>query len=154
VGALLTIGYEGTGPTAFLQTLLAARVDVLCDVRADPVSRKPGFSRPSLAAACDKAGLRYEGLPELGIPREERRKIDSPARRRAAFDRYSRSTLRRERASVDLVARWIRSGERVALACFEADPDLCHRSRLARAVGKAAGVEAVHLRPPPAGKAA
>src|SRR5436309_14693651 len=42
---LLTIGYEGTTIGAVLDTLSAAGVGLLIDVRALPRSRKPGFSK-------------------------------------------------------------------------------------------------------------
>lgn len=65
---LFTIGYEGRSLEAYLNALLRAGADILCDVRHNPLSRKYGFSKGVLGKACEGVGLRYEHLPELGIP--------------------------------------------------------------------------------------
>lgn len=73
--ALLTIGYEGKTAGAYIAQLTSAKVSVLCDVRHNPLSRKRGFSKRALAAACAAVGIRYVHLPQLGIPTAERRNI-------------------------------------------------------------------------------
>jgi hypothetical protein len=57
VSELLTVGYEGSTIDAVARELLAARVDLLIDVRALAFSRKPGFSKRQLAAALDERGI-------------------------------------------------------------------------------------------------
>ena len=131
--ALLTIGYEGKTLDAYVAQLTSAEVSVLCDVRHNPLSRKRGFSKKALAAACNTVGIRYEHLAQLGIPTAERRDIKTPRDRELLFQRYSRITLRREKAALETIRRWIlEEGERVALTCFEANPCDCHRNCVAR----------------------
>ena len=44
---LFTLGYEGLRLEDWLARLRAHAVAAVCDVRRNPVSRKPGFSRRS-----------------------------------------------------------------------------------------------------------
>ncbi len=143
---LATLGYEGRSLEAYLASLVEARVTLLCDVRSNPWSRKPGFSKRALAAGCASVGVRYEHLPELGIAKEKRAKIETVADREALFADYERETLPRETAAIDRILEWLASGERVALTCYELDFRDCHRSRLAAAVAARAGLpDVAHL---------
>ena len=56
---IFTIGYEGTTMDAFLAALKGAGVEQVIDVRALPLSRRPGFSKNSLAATLKDAGIGY-----------------------------------------------------------------------------------------------
>jgi|KBSMisStaDraftv2_1062788.scaffolds.fasta_scaffold899303_2 hypothetical protein len=42
---IFTFGYEGLSLKAFIARLKSARVETVIDVRANPLSRKPGFSK-------------------------------------------------------------------------------------------------------------
>jgi uncharacterized protein (DUF488 family) len=46
---IFTIGYQQATQPAVLAALREAGVEVLADVRARPLSRKPGFSKSSTA---------------------------------------------------------------------------------------------------------
>jgi uncharacterized protein (DUF488 family) len=127
---LLTIGYEGRSLDEYLALLREAGATVLCDVRRNPLSRKRGFSKRSLAAACAGAGIRYEHLPELGIASERRKAVVTKADVDALFAEYRRE-LPEQAAAVDRVRVLVRAGERVALTCFERSPADCHRHVLA-----------------------
>lgn len=149
-GRLCTVGYQGAELPELLTALRESGVELLCDVRADPVSRKPGFGKRALSAACLAAGLHYASLPELGIPAERRRRAKTKADRAALFAAYEREILPRAAGTVDRLAGWLRDGKSLALLCFEADPEDCHRRRAADAVARAAGVGVLHLRLPAA----
>jgi hypothetical protein len=131
---LATVGYEGRSLEGYLNLLLRSSVTLLCDVRRNPFSRKWGFSKNTLAMGCEAVGIRYENLPELGIAAEKRHAVESEQDRDALFADYERHTLPQASAAIDRIREWIRSGERVALTCYELDPRDCHRSRLAAAV--------------------
>ena len=91
---LFTIGYEGKSLEAYLNQLLRAGVTTLCDVRRNPLSRKYGFSKGTLSQSCERVGIRYEHLPQLGIASEERRDLKTQADYDALFAEYEReSTL-------------------------------------------------------------
>ena len=64
---LSTIGYERRTLESYLNVLIQSSVTLLCEVRRKAISRKYGFSKNTLARACDGVGIRYEHLPELGI---------------------------------------------------------------------------------------
>src|SRR5436190_8037431 len=69
---IFTIGYEGATMDEFLAVLKAAGVERLIDVRALPLSRRPGFSKSPLRAALEQAGIEYVHLKALGTPAEGR----------------------------------------------------------------------------------
>jgi hypothetical protein len=145
--AIVTIGYEGRTLERYLDELLRASVTVLCDVRRNPLSRKYGFSKSTLSTSCEGVGIRYEHLPELGIASDERQSLDTQADYDALFSRYKRTSLPKQLPALTKIAAWVRSGQRVALTCYELLPAQCHRHCVAAALeaqlGK--GFAATHL---------
>lgn len=133
-GALFTIGYQGRSLESYLNTLLRAGVTVLCDVRRNPLSRKYGFSRQSLASACEGVGLRYEHLPALGIASEYRQGLATQTDYDALFAAYVRIDLPKQSVSIATIAGWLRAGDAVALTCYERLPQQCHRHCVAEAI--------------------
>src|SRR6478752_9587096 len=69
---LFTIGYEGTTMDEFIAALHKAGVERVIDVRALPLSRRPGFSKTPLKGALAEAGIDYVHLKPLGTPKEGR----------------------------------------------------------------------------------
>lgn len=139
---LFTIGYEGTTQDQFVAALQAAGVERVIDVRAVPLSRKPGFSKNVLAAGLRAAGIDYVHLKALGTPPEGRE----------AARKGNRAGLERVYAGqLELPEAMAQAGEMLALArekpsallCFERDPGMCHRTLLHQAV--AADAEIVDL---------
>lgn len=132
---VVTIGYEGKNLEQYLNQLLRDGVTLLCDVRRNPLSRKYGFSRGTLKPACEKLGIRYEHLPELGIASDKRRSLESQADYDALFADYEAHDLPRQTAALERIANWVsREGQRVALTCFEREPHQCHRHCVAEAL--------------------
>lgn len=144
---LVTIGYEGRSLEGYLNVLIKNSVTLLCDVRRNPLSRKYGFSKGTLSKTCEAVGVRYEHLPELGIDSEERRDLKTQADYDALFSEYERKSLPRQMKSLTKIREWVKSGERVALTCFESLPQQCHRHCVADALERTTGkaLSAVHL---------
>lgn len=142
--ALSTIGYEGLSLERYLNVLLSHGVTLLCDVRANPNSRKFGFAKRALSHGCETVGIRYEHLPELGIATEKRKGVHTREDYDALFLKYERDWLPKQSAALDRIRSWIAEGERVALTCYEHDPNECHRRSVAKALAET-GLEAVHL---------
>src|SRR5258705_10711616 len=73
-----TCGYEGLSVDKFVERLLAAGSRTVIDVRANPLSRKPGLSKNALAKNLEAAGIAYVHAPKLGCPKpvRDRYKID------------------------------------------------------------------------------
>lgn len=124
---LFTIGYQGRTLESYLSVLIQQGVTLLCDVRKNAISRKYGFSKRTLARACEGVGIRYEHLPELGIESRQRKGLKTPSEFKALFSSYERSILPQQEAALDRIRAWLRAGDSVALTCFEREAGQCHR---------------------------
>lgn len=142
--AVYTAGYEGRSVDAFFNDLLKRGIHVVVDVRANPVSRKYGFSGVRMGEFCKKLGLEYRHVPSLGIPSTERAGLNGLASYQRLLNRYEQAMLPERLVDVKEVARIMRRQPSV-LVCVEKDIRCCHRSRLADAVARAAGLEVIHL---------
>ena len=65
---VFTIGYEAVTQSDFLAELKRAGVAQVIDVRALPLSRRPGFSQTPLNGALADEGIGYVHLRALGTP--------------------------------------------------------------------------------------
>ena len=124
--ALLTIGYEGLKFETYLNRLIQHDVRLLCDVRQNPLSRKYGFSRSTLASVLPKLGIEYTHIPELGIISAKRKGLEGPIDYEVLFNEY-REDLPNRINALDELSRLIKKHRRVALTCFEAHHTSCHR---------------------------
>ena len=139
---IYTIGYEGTTMAEFVATLKAAGVEQIIDVRAVPLSRRPGFSKNILAASLKEAGIGYAGLKALGTPKAGRdaAKKGDVATLESVYD----AQLGLPEAQIEAARMRELAAERPsALLCFERDPAHCHRTLLLAAEGE--GLEVVDL---------
>jgi len=141
---IFTIGYEGTTMQAFLATLHEAGVEQVIDVRALPLSRRPGFSKNILAATLKDSGIGYVHLKALGTPkpgRDAAKKGDWRTMERVYEGQLNLPEAQAQAAQLrDLAAE-----KPSALLCFERDPKHCHRTMLLREEGE--GFEVVDLLP-------
>lgn len=131
-----TIGYEGRSFENYLNRLIKNNVKVLCDVRKNPSSRKYGFSRSVLSETLDTLGIEYVHMPELGIVSEKRQTLNTQDDYDRLFDDYENTTLQQNHNAVDKIFQMLLDKRRVAITCFEADPGMCHRSRIAKLLSK------------------
>ena len=142
--AVYTAGYEGRSVDAFFNDLLKRGIHVVVDVRANPVSRKYGFSGLRLVEFCKKLGLQYRHVPTLGIPGAARAGLNGFTSYQRLLKRYEEAMLPERAAEVQEVGRFMQRQPSV-LVCVEKDVRCCHRSRLAEAVARETGLEVVHL---------
>jgi uncharacterized protein (DUF488 family) len=142
--AVYTAGYEGRSVDAFFNDLLKEGIHVVIDVRANPVSRKYGFSGLRLREFCKKLGLEYRHVPSLGIPSTERAGLNGFASYQHLLNRYEQAMLPDRLTQVKEVGYLMRRQPAV-LVCVEKDVRCCHRSRLAEAVADVTGLEVIHL---------
>ena len=126
----------------FLAALTGAGVTRVIDVRALPLSRRPGFSKSPLRAALAEAGIDFVHLKALGTPAAGRKA--ARAGRHAELVRIYAGQLELPEA-IAQGAQMIELalGKPSALLCYERDPAACHRSLLLVAV--APDAEIVHL---------
>lgn len=141
---IYTIGYESTTMEAFLAALKAAKVEQVIDVRALPLSRRPGFSKNALAATLKDAGIGYVHLKALGTPkpgRDAAKKGDWRTMERVYAGQLELPEAQAEAAKLRALA----AEKRSAVLCFERDPQYCHRTMLLREEGE--GAEIIDLIP-------
>ena len=138
---LFSIGYEGKSIDKYLCELVANGVQLLCDVRKNPLSRKYGFSKKQLKKCVEGLGIEYRHMPQLGIESLDRKSLCCFSDYQKLFGRYEKTTLRNERAAIDEIVGFVGKHSRVAITCFEADHEWCHRSRVASALERHAGYE-------------
>ncbi|RST31030.1 DUF488 domain-containing protein [Sphingomonas ginkgonis] len=136
---IFTIGYEATTMAEFVAALEAAGVEQVIDIRALPLSRRPGFSKTPLRTALAEHGIDYVHLRALG----------TPAAGRAAARANRHEELRRIYAGQLELPEAIAQGAQMlelaaekpsALLCFERQPHGCHRALLLEAIAPDAEV--------------
>ncbi len=145
---LYTIGFENVGQGDFVAALKAAKVRTLVDVREVANSRRAGFSKKSLAAALDEAGIAYVHLKPLGTPkagREAARKGDTKTMSRIFEAKLVEPESQLALAeTADLAKRG-----RTCIMCLEHDWRDCHRAIVAAHIEDAFGLKPEHLSPAP-----
>ena len=123
---LFTIGYEGKSIESFINLLIQNDIRILCDVRKNPISRKFGFSKGKLEHIAQAVGIKYVHVPGLGIESDKRSSLESVEDYEELFDDYEKTLLNRKRL-LDEVYSLLNSDHRIALMCYEGNPDMCHR---------------------------
>jgi hypothetical protein len=131
---IFTIGYEGKSVEFYTNQLIKADVKVLCDIRRNPLSMKYGFSKSQLKTVVESTGIKYIHLPELGIASEKRQELKAKSDYNKLFSEYEKHILKNELEGLEKVYQLLVSNKRIALTCFEADPNRCHRSRTVKAL--------------------
>jgi uncharacterized protein (DUF488 family) len=141
---LWTIGYEQATVAQVVGALAGAGIELLVDVRALPLSRRPGFSKTALAAAMREAGIGYRHMKALGTPAAGRAAARAGNHRELA-EIYAGQLASPEAlaAAAELIA--VARERRVALLCYERDAANCHRSLLRQTMMP--DFEAVNLTP-------
>ncbi|GIK47353.1 MAG: hypothetical protein BroJett013_00500 [Alphaproteobacteria bacterium] len=145
-GKVWTIGYENVGQADFVATLKRAKIKTLIDLREVANSRRAGFSKKSLAAALDEAGIAYIHMKPLGTPkagREAARKGDAKTMQRI-FE--AKLAVPESQLALAETAELAKQG-RVCLMCLEHDWRDCHRSIVVRHLEDEFGVKPTHLSP-------
>lgn len=143
--SIATIGYEKSSIDQFIETLRAAAINLLIDVRDLPLSRKKGFSKNILAANLAEHRIDYVHLKGLGDPKDGR--MAARAGNYKLFERIFSTHMQTDKAQHDLAvaAKLVRSN-RACLMCYECDHDCCHRKIVADQLAEITGLEIDPLR--------
>jgi uncharacterized protein (DUF488 family) len=143
INEIQTFGYEGLSVGEFVERLIVAGTETVIDVRANPLSRKPGLSKNALAKTLNAVGIAYVHIPKMGCPKpvREKYKID---RNWAAYTREFLAYLSSQNEALAGVVA-IATRSKSCLVCFEADFNFCHRTFVARAAARLAEMRVVHL---------
>lgn len=141
---IYTIGHSNHTKERFLDLLIAAKIEVLVDVRSTPNSRWAAFAnRDSLKEILESVQIRYIYLGDMlgGRPSDsdsydhQTGKADYQAIREKEY--YQRGISR----LVDGLKRY-----RVCIMCAEEDPTSCHRNLLVAESLRNVGVQVFHIR--------
>ena len=136
MGTILGIGYEGQTLDTLISKLRLRGIETLVDVRLNAISRKRGFSKTALSEAVRAAGIEYVHMPELGNRRDNRDgyAATDTLEAREARDRF-RGALASDTGTAALEELASLAKDRtIALFCFEADEDHCHRQQVREAL--------------------
>lgn len=130
---LLTLGYSGYDQNSFIEELKGYDVEVVIDVRRNPISRKKGFSRSSLSKSLIANDVDYLHESNLGVPNELRDQLKTKKRGISSYFEEYRAYLDDH---VDVLDRiyTIALEHRCCLICLEHLPEECHRSVVAEAI--------------------
>ena len=143
-----TIGYENVGQADFVAALKDAKIKTLVDVREIANSRRAGFSKKSLAAALDEAGIAYVHMKPLGTPkagREAARKGDSKTMRRI----FEAKMVEPESQMALAETAELAGKGATCIMCLEHDWRECHRTIVAEHLTREFGLKPVNLSPEP-----
>lgn len=133
---LFTIGYEGQTIDDYLRDLTFNNIQVLVDVRRNPLSRKHGFSKKKMQNYLERVGMKYVHLPSLGIESQWRKNLTNRSAYKALFERYEREVIPLQQTALSRIVDLMQVHGRVALTCFEADHLSCHRHKIVDALVK------------------
>ncbi|MCE5271547.1 DUF488 domain-containing protein [bacterium] len=126
---LYTIGFEGREAPELFAALAEHKVTLLLDIRQNPNSRKPGYSKKALTASCAGHGLGYEHMVSLSAPKALR--VEVQCTRDYGLLRCGYTECLAERGEALQALQEKIASETVCLLCYERDPAACHRSILA-----------------------
>lgn len=143
---LFTTGYSGHDHDSFLGLLEQHRINMVVDVRRNPVSRKKGFSRTALSEFLRTNGLEYLHVRELGVPQPLRHQLRDGDCDLSEYFCGFRDYLKEQSTVLDNVYN-LATEKRCCLLCVEECSDECHRSVVAAEVASRNGrtVEIVHV---------
>ncbi len=131
---LFTIGYEGKTLEKYMRELINQKVNLLCDVRKNPLSMKFGFNKNQLKSAVEAVGMNYMHIPELGIVSKKRKKLNTSKDYIKLFENYSHVTLKDQFDKLEHIVDLFKTHRRVALTCFESNHEQCHRGCVSNAL--------------------
>lgn len=139
--ALFTIGYEKANPEDFVATLSHVGIDVLVDVREKAMSRRKGFAKTALRSILAAAAIAYRHEPCLGSPSAVRNRL----KKEWDYDWFFREYEQHLEQQTDVIDALSRIEGRVALLCYERNPNECHRSSVGQWLAERTGLQVQHL---------
>lgn len=143
---ILTFGYSGHSLDSFLTKLQQHGVEVVVDVRRNPVSRKKGFSKTALSQFLAANGVEYVHQKDLGVPQDLRRELRDGTCELGYYLNAFGAYLDDQTSLLDELYHSAIE-RRCCLLCVEEHPSECHRSVVADKVISRNGhqVEVIHV---------
>jgi uncharacterized protein (DUF488 family) len=141
---IYTIGYEGIDIDDFLCLLQKNNIETVVDIRELPLSRKPGFSKNSLANHLNLQGFEYIHLPKFGCPKPIRNQYKSDNNWQSYKKAFTNYIQTQSKELLELAN--LANSSNCALFCFEADYNFCHRSLVANEIHMNHGLPIDHIK--------
>ena len=129
---LFTVGYQGVTIEGFIDNLHANNIKCILDVRAYPLSRKPGFSKNILTQKLNRAKIKYVHLGELGAPKSFRDDLKLTGDYSDFFKKMN-VYLASKKDTIEEAYRYV-TQKRCCLMCFEQLATQCHRKIVAKKI--------------------
>lgn len=130
-----TMGHWVCPQDVFIETLQAADIEMLVDVRSHPGSRRsPQFSIEQMPVWLGQVGIDYVHLAELGGRRPRQHEVDEQINagwHNASFKNYADYSLTSGYAAGLSKLLRLASEHNVCIMCGEPMPWRCHRSLIA-----------------------
>jgi uncharacterized protein (DUF488 family) len=136
---LFSIGYEGKTLSRFLYELSSYQIEIIVDVRKNPISRKKGFSKNILRKNLFDIGINYQHIPQLGIPSIYRKNLHSRESYDLLFQFYKNELLNDNFIYIYKIIDLLNQYSKIALLCFESDALFCHRHLIIDAISNELG---------------
>lgn len=126
---IITIGYQDTNIDEFLNKLIWNKVQRVIDVRKNAFSMSYMFSKGRLSDILSKFDVDYFHQPELGIEPEERKELKTLVDYKNLFVKY-RKKMSEDNSQIENLIEQSKT-KKIAMLCYESDPNYCHRGVLA-----------------------
>ena len=91
---------------------------------------KYGFSKTRFRDYLHRAGIEYEHITALGIESSQRKNLETEKDYKILFKKYASESLPHHEDELNRIKQLISEHRRVALTCFEANPESCHRHKI------------------------
>lgn len=143
---IYTVGYEGCDIEQFLEGLKKNKVTYIIDIRKNPVSRKKGFSKSRLREQLATKKIDYIHFGGLGTPSAWRKEEKAhEITRNEMFARFVEEVIPVHQEELNEIIKIVKSTDRAALLCYEADASDCHRHFVAEELRKQSKLKVVDL---------
>lgn len=132
----VTVGYSQKSLQDVINSLKAADVTLVIDVRKNPMSLyKPDFNKNILERDLPRLGMKYEHIPDLGVPRQLRdMAYEGRITPQEVFQKYEKEILTND--ALARIERLSKGHRTIAFLCTEVNPKMCHRHKIAEALTK------------------
>lgn len=94
---------------------------------------------------CEKMGIRFMHIPELGIDSGKRKNLNSKTDYEELFKEYEAKTLPLRDEQLSKLHELFKEHERVAITCFEKEHTSCHRHKISDHLHREFGVPIEHI---------
>jgi len=124
--------------------LIQNDIGILIDVRKNPFSMNFNFTKKKLTNFLNKSDIQYLHIPELGIEGRLRDNLSTLKEYQILFKQYETTTLETQSGEIKQIVD-LGKKQRIALMCFEANKDFCHRGIIAENIERQHELGVVHL---------